>query len=120
LSPTKDEHRAKAEHNEFLANELDNPFWDWAITGLFYSALHYVEAYLATKGIHFRRHKLRDSWIYRDAALKPIYIDYRELQTESEDARYMEIVPLTIFTQGDVQRLEVNLQAIKKVVIPLI
>ena len=118
--PTKDEHRAKAEHNESLSHHLKEPFSDWAITGMFYSATHLVESYLATAGIHFTKHALRESWVYRDAKLKPISRDLRTLRTHSEDARYMEKVPPTAFKQGDVDSLRPHLEAIKKVVLPLL
>lgn len=118
--PTKDEHRKKAEHNEALSIHLKEPFSDWAITGMFYSAAHFVEAYLATVGIHFTKHSLRESWVYRDAKLKPIHRDLRTLRTHSEDARYMDKAPPTSFKQKNVDTLRPHLEAIKKLVIPLI
>jgi hypothetical protein len=118
--PTKDEHRAKAEHNESLSLHLRDPFSDWAITGMFYSATHFVESYLATVGIHFTNHTLRESYVYRDAKLKPISRNLRTLRTHSEDARYMDEVPPTKFKQSNVDALRPNLEAIKKVVLPLI
>ncbi len=114
--PSTKEHRDKAAHNEFLVSTLDNPFWDWAIIGTFYAALHHIEAYLATKGIHGPTHPIRDSHIQRDANLKAIYVDYRELENESRDARYDVIE----FKQADVRRLQGNLETIKKVILPLI
>jgi hypothetical protein len=118
--PTKDEHKAKAIHNEKFVQHLGNPYWDWAVTGTFYAAVHYVMAYLASKNIHPVLHKVRNSQIHRDPLLNPIYVDYRELQNNSEDARYMERVPVTAFSQADVQKLAVNLNRIKAVIVPLI
>ena len=117
--PTSAQHRTKAENNEFFADELDNPFWDWAVTGKFYAAVQYVEAYLAKKApaVHSPSHEFRDNQIQRDAALRPIYPDYRELKNESRDARYD--ASLT-FAQADVARLEQNLDNIKKVILPLL
>jgi len=117
---TKDEHLAKAGHNEKFVAAIVDPFWDWAITGIFYAALHYLMAFLATKGDHPGTHQVRNSHIHRDATLKPIYVDYRELQNESEDARYMERNPATAFTEADVKRLTVNLRNIKNLVTPLL
>jgi len=114
--PNTADHRKKAEHNEFLISTLDNPFWDWAIIVTFYAALHYVEAYLGTKGIHAPTHPVRDSHIQRDSTLKTIYVDYRELENESRDARYDAIE----FKQEDVRRLQRNLETIKKALVPLI
>ncbi len=117
--PTKAEHRGKAAHNDFFASTLGNPFWDWAVTANFYSALHYVEAYLATKAppLHSRNHAVRDSHIQSDPVLKTLYVDYRELESECLDARYD--ASLT-FSQEDVARLGKNLDRIKKALQTLI
>jgi len=117
---TKDEHLAKAKHNEACVAALTDTFWDWAVTGIFYTALHYMMAFLATKADHPPTHQVRISHIHRDRALKPIYVDYRELQNESEDARYLERNPLTAFSEADVIRLKGNLETIKKLVLPLL
>ncbi len=118
MASTK-EHRDKAEHNEFLVTSLQNPFWDWAVTGTFYAAVHYVEAYFSKNKppIHSTSHKDRDSRIQRDQKLKAVYNSYRELQNESRDARYSAHI---VFTQDDVKRLQVNLQEVKNLISPLI
>lgn len=118
--PTKEEHRAKAVHNEQFVSSLATPYWDWAVTGLFYAAVHYVMAYLATRNIHPVLHQVRNSQIHRDAILNPLYIDYRELQNNSEDARYMERVPITAFSEQDAKQLMQKLDRIKAVVLPLL
>jgi len=117
--PSKAEHSGKAAHNEFFVGTLGNPFWDWAVTGKFYTALHYVEAYLATKKptVHSHNHAIRDSNIQNDPLLRTLYVDYRELESECHDARYD---PTLTFSQADVQRLEKNLDKIRKVLQPLI
>jgi hypothetical protein len=116
---TSAEHKEKAESNEFFASSLQNPFWDWAVTGTFYAAVHYVEAYLAKHNppVHSRNHNVRDSNVQGDAVLSTIYDDYRELKNECHDARYQAHIT---FTQGDVQRLQANLDAVKRAVVPLI
>jgi hypothetical protein len=113
--PNSPEHRAKAEHNEFFCTDTGEPFWDWAITGAFYCALHYVESYLAS--LHPPTHKIRDSLIYREHNLKAIYDDYRELQEESRNARYD--ASLT-FVQSDFVRVQKRLTSIKAVILPLL
>lgn len=89
------------------------------MTGKFYAALHYVEAYLATKNppMHSRNHSVRDSNIHSDPVLRAIYVDYRELESECHDARYDASLA---FSQGDVQRLEGNLARIRQLLQPLI
>ena len=108
--PTPQQHREKAEHDEFFVAELKEPFWDWAITGLFYAALHYIEVRLAgqTPPIHPETHLIRDSHVHR--LLSTIYVDYRELEEQSRDARYDAAQN---FTQQDFVRLQVNLARIK-------
>jgi hypothetical protein len=117
--PTTPQHRAKAENNEFLGTELGNPFWDWAVSGNFYAALHYVEAYFANRKppLHPATHQLRDSHIHADAKLSAIYVDYRQLKDESRDARYDASIA---FTQADVTRTRTCLDRIKAVVVPLL
>jgi len=71
--------------------DLDtSPYTDWAPTGMFYEALHWVEAFLATKGHHYREHKQR-KWamrrVYR-TDLETIEVDYSKLKQVSETARY--------------------------------
>ncbi|HEX3968839.1 MAG TPA: hypothetical protein VHW70_12805 [Edaphobacter sp.] len=118
MSNTSD-HKAKAANNEFFVTTLQNPFWDWAVTGTFYAAVHYVEAYLATHkpAIHSRNHNVRDSNVQGDPVLKAIYDDYRELKNECHDARYQAHLH---FSQGDAARLQTNLELIKKLLMPLI
>jgi hypothetical protein len=116
---TSDQHKQRAEHNEFLRDELDNPFWDWAVSATFYAAVHYVEAYLAkcNPPVHSRNHDYRDSHILRDAKIRIIYDDYKLLKTESHDARYLPHIP---FGQADVQRVQAYLTTVKDVILPLI
>jgi uncharacterized protein (UPF0332 family) len=87
------------------------------VTGTFYAALHYVDAYLATKRIDPATHVIRNSFVKNEAVLNPLWGDYRELLNESRTARYDAG---TTITQADVTRLQNNLNAIKAVVLPLI
>lgn len=91
--PSKAEHISKAEHNENFATTLNSDgsypdYRDWVVTAYFYSAVHYVEAYLATLGKHSPDHRIRDADIGSDASLQPIYNDYRALKDDSTNARY--------------------------------
>ena len=115
--PTKAEHVRKAEHDETFVSSLDlnsTPYLDWAITALFYSGLHYVEAYFATRGIHSADHRTRDSAIYRDINIRQLYNDYNELKNHSINARYYAVP----FTPADVGNLQPRLVAIKRHVSP--
>jgi hypothetical protein len=118
---TKAEHLAKAQDNEGFAGRHD---WadaicvDWTITYLFYSAVHYVEAYFTRRGLGYHMHTARNSAIGRDVALRPIYDDYRELQNFSRDARYER--PTGSFRTADIVYLKECLERIKGVVMPLV
>ena len=86
--PTLNQHLSLAESNERFAEsiaELPTRFPDWEITVLFYSALHYVDAFLSTQGIHPRSH---DSRIQSIRSFINIWENYRDLYHLSLDARY--------------------------------
>ena len=114
--PTPQQHRIQADHNEFFVSQLENPFWDWAVTGTFYAAVHYIDGYLITKGIDPEFHSERNQYINRDPTLAQLWNDYRELMNNSRWARY-DIVE---FDKEDVRLLQANLKAIKDVLSPLI
>lgn len=113
--PSKEDHLARARHNEFFVSSTENPFFDWKLTGIFYSALHYVDAYLATLNIHPPSHALRLMQFEVNAKLKPIRRDYRDLLNESRTARYE---PPTVFNQTDTTIAQRRLDSIKKALLP--
>ena len=118
--PRQKDHLEKAKHNEsFVASfDLDStPFLDWAITGMFYSALHYVEAYFAKQGYHSALHRTRDSTIQRDGNIRYLFYAYSELKNFSINARYS----LKKFKASDVRlTLQPHLDSVKKTIIPLL
>ncbi len=115
--PTKAEHQRKAEHDERFVSSLDGattPYLDWAITALFYSGLHYVEAYFATRGVHSADHRTRDSAVQRDLNIKQLYNDYSELKNFSINARYYMVA----FKPDDVRDLQGRLESIRRHISP--
>lgn len=89
--PSENVHRRQAEHNRQFLDWLDldvTPYLDWAVTVMFYTALHLVEWLLATKGYHSDSHENRHQAMGRVSELRPIYPDYRELETQSHRSRY--------------------------------
>ena len=91
--PSQDEHLAQARDNEalsdFLLEQSEDRFFGWAVTTVFYAAVHYGRAFLRSKNAAvitshpgFETHFLRVS---RDQSL---YNLYRRLKDESERARY--------------------------------
>ena len=117
--PLKQDHILKAQANEAFALSLDDKRTsniDWIITALFYSAIHYVEAYLANLNIHPTTHRARDSAIERDLRLKDIFEDYGELKNYSINARYY----MVHFSSADVSYLISCLNRIKSNVASLL
>ena len=118
--PTKDEHVHKAEGNETFASSIEptnQTRIDWKLVILFYTAVHYVEAYLAkTMGTHLRSHTTRDNYITREANLKKIRVSYMHLKYFGYNARY----EFDGFTVKDVQTAINYLAQVKSELIPLI
>ena len=89
--PSQSEHLEKAEGNTRFANAIrpQTPVSSgWILTVLFYSALHYVEAFNAKHNQHFHEHPSLSQDIHRNPQLSAIYEDYRELSDFSWNARY--------------------------------
>ena len=89
------EHLAQARHNEAFLASLDlptTPYLDWAVTVIFYGALHYLRALFAHHHItNISRYGDMDKAFERLALLKrnpKVYSDYRQLKDDSRDARY--------------------------------
>lgn len=103
--PSRDEHLAQAKHNARFYGSFDRSvFKDWAVTVLFYTSLHYIDAFLAHRAnIHPVKHKTRDNAVGTVAELKPIFGHYSALKNASFNARYM---PPTQFTDNHVVALE--------------
>ena len=87
LMPSEAAHRRAAEVNEDLAADLLASRPEWAVVVTFYSALHLVDTFLARSGIHPTSHTDRERLIAR-TQLRPIYAEYRRLNTRSREARY--------------------------------
>ena len=117
--PIVQEHIAKAKHNEeFIVDvpKLSHPFLDWTVVGVFYAALHYVDACLAKRDIHPTSHVLRSGYVARIGEIKAIYPDYRSLEDVSRDARYTD----TPITDHHVSNALQTLQKIKSQLLPLL
>jgi hypothetical protein len=110
--PSQREHAFQVLHNrEFLATfDLDNsPFLDWAVTVVFYTAVHLVEQFLAHKGQDLLSHETRERFISQSADLKPIWSVYRELKYQSERARYL----VARFQPDEVRKMEEKLRQVE-------
>jgi hypothetical protein len=95
--PGINDHLDQVAHNQNFLRLLrwfSRFFPDWLVTAEFYTALHVVDAYLATNNIHPTTHTLRGQCIFTDLALRPIYREYQDLENLSRDVRY-EVYTLT-------------------------
>ena len=103
--PSKRKHVSMATKNErfFEHFDLDNsPFLEWAVTGLFYSLIHYIEAYLADRlNDHTSSHFDREPRMDRISDLRRIYNEYRHLKDQSRQGRYLGLR----FTSDEVKKL---------------
>ena len=90
------EHIAQAEKNERLYELLvGTEFNDWAITGLFYAALHYVDAlFMEQTGTSPTNHNSRNGLVERTVNLARIKPHYAELFQWSLNVRY-EAIPVS-------------------------
>lgn len=88
--PQPTEHIAQAEKNERLYERLvGTEFNDWAITALFYAALHYVDAYFVSQtGVRPPNHNLRNRLVDRTLNQARVSPAYRELYRLSRKVRY--------------------------------
>ncbi len=91
--PKKEEHVNWAIHDRdfWTSIDLDNsPFADWAPTGMFYESLHWVEAFLATKGHQYRKHYQREQAmrLLYPSDLGAIEADFKDLKKDSATGRY--------------------------------
>ena len=116
---TKNQHLQKVDANESFADRLDvtDPCSaGWAITALFYAAVHQVEAYFASVSQRYVTHKSRNSAIQRDIRIREIYDDYRELSDMSREARY----DCSILTPGNVKWAKDRLKDVKDSIRPFL
>lgn len=118
MDKTGGEHLAGAQKNEaFAINLHQQGHFGWAVTVMFYSAVHYTRGYLAScHGLRVVRHDdMKGLWkTFTDLA--QIRSSYDLLKEKSHAHRYY----LVKFTDPQVSQLLVHLQKIKKHLEPLI
>lgn len=92
-SPTFNEHcekRDKAKAAQLALQQINlKEHADWIVIIAFYQALHWVDAYLISKG-HSQptSHGKRKNVIRSDSSLRPIYRHFDYMHNASEHARY--------------------------------
>ncbi len=99
-------HLQHAAHNEAVFAKIDaNVDGDWAVTILFYSALQYVDAYLAKIGyLDPGEHAQRNRLIQANSLTRGVWRHYSRLKSYSENARYYA----KIFSRSDVNGLKLG------------
>ncbi len=101
---TANEHVNQAKKNEsFLVHVRDlNDYPDWGVTIVFYIAVHYGRALLATMGTQITSHQhFQTEFLRKTSNDKFAYKHFRSMQTAAESSRY-DVVP---YTWGDVDAL---------------
>lgn len=85
MSGSREDHLAREERNAAVERELvlGRRFPDWALTALFYRAVHLVDACLGSQSDHYSRNAAVNNTLSRGAA-----IDYHDLYDRSKTARY--------------------------------
>ena len=92
--PSRGEHLSKARNNKEFADSIkieNSTRVGWVLTVLFYSALHYIEAYNVQFNYHCRNHQDLHDNIVRNPVLTAISYDYSDLETFSWNARYRAV-----------------------------
>ena len=109
--PSEADHLAKAERNERFSDTIASAaasaeqFQEWEVVALFYSALHYVDAYLDhIVGTHPASHRERRYAIANSPELWRVRRLYSTLYNYSLDARYS----ISSFSSPFVQDIRVN------------
>lgn len=97
----QEKHISKALHNEGFWQHLnveESKYLDWAVTGIFYSAMHYIDAAFAKEGKHLKSHEVADSEVAKHKDLVNIYSEYRNLKQSRWKASYWS----TRFSKSDI------------------
>jgi len=115
--PSYDQHLEGATALHQKAQELSAFCNGWAITALFYAAVHYVRSYLVVRHQrHVEAHEaMRQVW-REFPEMQRIRSEYELLKKESEQFRYY----LVQFSTDDFKKLQTKLDKIKTVLEPRI
>ena len=113
--PAEGDHIGQAERNERLYDSLcvqnsSEEFTEWEVVALFYAALHYINACLASMNVeHHDNHLNRNRRVNNIASFAPIRTLYRHLYNSSRNARY----DLYNYSPSDVRTIARQFEPIK-------
>jgi hypothetical protein len=111
--PTSADHLSKAEDNKQFGLGMIRTHHvsaGWALTAMFYSAVHFAAAYLCTIGVTPETHGDRTDEILNRPELSEIYKNYRHLSDRSFNARYK----FNIYGKHDVDQAIPSLERIEQ------
>lgn len=83
-----DKHLQQWKHNRRFAKTIDAIYRDWQITVIFYTALHLVDAALASLGVTVANHDMRNDQVKNNGAFQQIRQEYLHLYRISRVTRY--------------------------------
>jgi hypothetical protein len=112
MPATPVEHVKKADANKdfgYGMNAAHPTSAGWALTAMFYSALHYARAYLLKTHVQTDSHGDLFDAIKFDPKLKGIYAQYRHLFDYGINARYR----LNVYGRADVEKAKPSLEFIE-------
>jgi hypothetical protein len=105
---TSGEHLAWAQQNEEAFKKFRAKWPDWAMTALFYAAVHEVQAFLIDNNHRPETHTARNRLVKQYWG-PTIYPPYDTLQQRSRDARYNCIMP----SEDDLNRAVLTLAKLR-------
>lgn len=83
-----DRHVQQWKHNRRFAKTIDGTYRDWQITAIFYTALHAVDAALASLGVQVADHTARNDAVKTNGSFAAVRDQYINLYRISRITRY--------------------------------
>ena len=116
---TSTQHVQRAKHNQKFCEQFNldsTEFLDWVVTAYFYSALHWVEAYLIFINKRPENHAIRNNATNTELKLTPISRAYRKLYSYGLNVRYdlveftperirNEVIPKVLHIRSHIENL---------------
>lgn len=81
-------HLTQWKHNRQFAKTIDVTYRDWQINVIFYTALHVVDAALASLGLTVTEHAQRNDLVRTNGSLAAVRTQYLDLYRISRVTRY--------------------------------
>lgn len=82
------QHLDQWRHNRRFARTIDPEFRDWQINAIFYTALHAIDAALASLGVTVADHQERNGHVRDNASFAQVRTEYLDLYRISRVTRY--------------------------------